>query len=138
MGQNNDYKYILQDFNHLYIGCRWTYQEMLEEEDMPFKWKVIASRYLSADIDKDTTLENHIFFLTEKDFAYQTLRQLKAVFKINVWVTADGKKRKKSGYVTKEMPIEEFVKDQKIHDQMDTVIVQELRISKLALMVFSV
>lgn len=37
MAENRDFKYVLQDFGNLYIGARFTYGEMLENEDIPFK-----------------------------------------------------------------------------------------------------
>lgn len=138
MAENNDFKYIVQSFNDYYIGARWTYGEMMVNENMPFKWKAIITHYLLKEVDKDTTMENHIFYMTEKDFAYQTFKELKARFKMSVYVPADGKRHKSGHYESREYKIEEIVNSRELHEQMDTIIVEELHLSKLALMMFAV
>lgn len=134
----NDFKYIVQSFGDYYIGARWTYGEMLVNEDMPFKWKAVVRHYLLKEVSPDTTMENHIFFMTEQDFAYETLKELKAKFKMSVWVPAGKSGRKGGRYESREYKIEEIVKSRKLHEQMDTIIVEELHLSKLALMTFAV
>lgn len=136
--ENNDFKYVMQDFGNIYIGARFTYGEMMVHDDMPFKWKAVITHYLIREVDKDTTMENHIFYMTEQDFAYQTYRELKARFKMSVWVPADGKKHKSGHYESREYKIEEIVKSKALHEQMDTIIVEELHLTKLALMSFAV
>ena len=32
MPQNQDFKYVLQDFGNIYIGARYSYEEMLKSE----------------------------------------------------------------------------------------------------------
>lgn len=132
----NDFKYVVQSFSDFYIGARWTYGEMLVNDEMPFKWKAIVRHYLIKDVAPDTTMENHIFFMTEQDFAYETLKELKARFKMSVWVP--GKGRKGGHYESREYKIEEIVRSKELHEQMDTIVVEELHLSKLALMTFAV
>lgn len=134
----NDFKYVVQSFSDFYIGARWTYGEMLVNENMPFKWKAIVRHYILKDVAPDNTMENHIFFMTEKDFSYDTLRELRAKFKMSVWVEADGKRHKNGHYESREYKIEEIVKSTQLHRQMDTIVVEELHLSKLALMTFAV
>lgn len=134
----NDFKYIVQSFGDFYIGARWTYGEMLANENMPFKWKAIIRHYILKDVAPDTTMENHIFFMSEQDFAYETLRELKAKFKMSVWMPPDGKHRRSGRYESREYKIEEIVKSRQLHEQMDTIVVEELHLSKLALMTFAV
>ena len=95
---------------------------MLLQEDMPFKWKAIIRHYLLKDVDEDTTLENHIFFMKKEDFSYETYRQLKAKFKLSVFNGDAGKKRTKSGYVSREYKIEEIVSNDRLHEIMDTLL----------------
>lgn len=133
----NDFKYVVQSFGTFYIGARWTYGEMLENESIPFKWKAVIKHYLLKEVAPDTTMENHIFFMTEQDFAYETLKELKAKFKMSVWQAPD-KKHKSGHYESREYTIEEIVKNTALHEQMDTVVVEELKLSKLALMTFAV
>lgn len=138
MAENNDFKYVMQDFGNIYIGARFTYGEMMTGEDMPFKWKAAIAHYILKDVEEDTTMENHIFFMTEQDFSYQTFRELKAKFKMSVWIPADGKKYKKGHYESREYRIEEIVKNAELHRQMDSIIVEELHLTKLSLMSFAV
>ena len=73
MPQNQDFKYVLQDFGNIYIGARYSYEEMLKSEDIPYKWKAIIRHYLLKETSPETTMENHIFFMKEDDFAYETV-----------------------------------------------------------------
>ena len=41
-----DKKYSMQDTGHLYIGVKYTFEELLEEENILFKFRLIAERYL--------------------------------------------------------------------------------------------
>lgn len=132
----NDFKYVVQSFGDFYIGARWTYGEMLVNDDMPFKWKAVVRHYLLKDVAPDTTMENHIFFMTEQDFAYETYRELKARFKMSVWVPKKGSRG--GHYESREYRIEEIVNSEELHEQMDTIVVEELHLSKLALMTFAV
>lgn len=138
MAQDRDFKYVLQDFGNLYIGARFTYGEMLENDDIPFKWRAIVRHYLLKEVNPETTMENHIFFMTERDFSYETLRELKAKFKMSVWVLPDGKRHRTGHYESREYKIEEIVTSEELHRQMDSIIVEELHLTKLALMTFAV
>lgn len=136
--ENKDFKYIMQDFNSVFIGARWTYQEMMENEDMPFKWKAIIAHYIVKDVDPSMKMEDHLFAMTEHDFSYQTFVQLKAKFKLSVWETNQGRWRKKSGYVSREYRIQDIVGNQELHENWDKVIVEELHLGKMSLMSFAV
>lgn len=136
--ENNDFKHIVQDFNNIFFGARWTYQEMIEHKDIPFKWKAIISHYIAKDADMSMKLEDHIFAMTEHDFSYQTYVQLKAKVKVSVWETKKGFFGTRSGYVSKEYKIEEIVAGRELHEYRDSVIVEEIRLGKMSLMGFSV
>ena len=51
-----DYKYVLQDTGTVSFGAKYSYKELIHEEDVPFKFKTIIERYLCKDLDMDTTL----------------------------------------------------------------------------------
>jgi len=136
--ENKDFKYIIQDFNSIYIGARFTYQEMMEHEDIPFKWKAVILHYLVKEADPAMKMEDHIFSMTEHDFSYQTYMQLKARFKLSVWEEKNGLFGKKSGYVSKEYSIQEIVRSKELHENRDSIIVEELHLGKMALMSFAV
>ena len=54
MPQNQDFKYVLQDFGNIYIGARYSYEEMLKSEEIPYKWKAIIRHYLLKETSPET------------------------------------------------------------------------------------
>ena len=113
---DNDFKYILQDISNIYVGARSTYGELAENEDLPHKLREVIVRIILSEVAGDTTPENH-----------QTR------FRMSVWEEADGKKRKKSGYVNREYALDEVVDSAELHQKKDTIVVEEMRVSKLGL-----
>lgn len=134
----DDYKYVLQDTATISFGAKYSYNEMIHDDDVNFKFKIIIERYLCKDLDMDTTLQSHLYYLTNESFVYECFRQLKAKVKINVLKekkTFLGKSKKV--YTTEIMPIKEFVGKDLQWKQDNGVFIQELTISKIALMAFS-
>ena len=131
-------KQLCVDFDLYTLGTSEEYEEMLKSEEIPYKWKAIIRHYLLKETSPDTTMENHIFFMKEDDFAYETFQELKASFKMSVWIEADGKRHKHGHYESREYKISEIVQSEELHRKMDTIIVEELHLTKLALMMFSV
>ena len=80
----DDYKYVMQDTGSISFGAKYSYKELIHDEDVNFKFKVIIERYLSKDLDMDTTLESQLYYLEDEGFTYQCFCQLKAKVKINV------------------------------------------------------
>lgn len=134
-----DYKYVLQDTGTVSFGAKYSYKELIHEEDVPFKFKTIIERYLCKDLDMDTTLESHLYYMTKESFTYECFQQLKAKVKINVLTEKKplfGKKKKV--YTTQIMSLKEFAEKDIEWKKENGVFVQELIIAKLALMTFSV
>lgn len=132
-----DYKYCIQDVSNLYIGSRYTMGELLEDENVSFKFRLIVERYIMPESDPEDTLETHLYYLDEKSFNVKIYRQLKARVKVNVI----GEKKSLTGKVTKEyttkvMPVEQLVKLSVREKEQIGMVVQELILSKLALMGF--
>lgn len=50
---NDDFKYVLQDTNTIYFGRELTYAEMMDREDVPFKFKAVLSAHIARDTDLD-------------------------------------------------------------------------------------
>jgi len=134
----DDYKYVMQDTGTISFGAKYSYRELIHDEDVNFKFKVIIERYLSKDLDLDTTLESHLYYLTNEGFTYECFNQLKTKVKINVLKEKKsllGKKKKV--YITEVMSLKEFVSKSTQWKQDNGVFIQEIIISKLALMTFS-
>lgn len=137
--QDNDFKYYMQDIGTLYFGARYSYEELMAHEMIPFKFKSIIEHYIMKDTQLDTTLESQFYYMTDDLFSYKTYMQLKAKVKISLLVE---KKplfgAKKTVYQTQVLSLDEFVRMNLAQKKKCGVIIQEIILSKLALMAFSV
>ena len=88
--QNRDFKYFMQDTGSLYLGAKYTYQEILEDEMVTFKFKSIVEHYIMKDTDPETTLESQLYYMTPEQFSYKTYTQLKARVKVSLLVEKRG------------------------------------------------
>ena len=84
--QDNDFKYFMQDVGNLYMGARYSYKEIRENEMVPFKLKSIIEHYIMKDTQAETTLESQFYYMTEEEFSYKTYMQLKAKVKVCMYV----------------------------------------------------
>lgn len=134
----DDYKYVLQDTGTISFGAKYSYKELIHDEDVPFKFKTIIERYLSKDLDMDTTLESHMYYMKKEGFPYECFLQLKTKVKINILQEKKslfGKKKK--AYTTQIMSLKEFAEKDIDWKNENSVFIQEIIISKLALMTFT-
>lgn len=137
--QDNDFKYVLNDTSYIYIGARFSYKELLEEEMIAFKLKTIISQYILKDVDEETTLESHFYYLTSDSFAYKTYRELKVKIKVSI----PKEKRSLTGrvryiYQDKVYTLKEFEELNLARKKQLGLIVREVIISKMGLMTFAV
>ncbi len=132
-----DYKYHMQDTGNLYIGAKYTLEDIIEEEEIMFKFRMIVERYVLPEADRQDTLETHLYYLDPKSFIVKVYKQVKARVKINIIE----EKRSliggtKKQYATRQMKIEELVAMSPEEKQEKGVVVQEMILSKLGLMAF--
>ena len=52
-----DYKYSMQDTSRVYVGCKYTFAELLEAEEVMFKFRMIVQKYIAPEYDPEDTLE---------------------------------------------------------------------------------
>lgn len=137
--ENRDYKYFMQDTGSVYLGAKLSYREILQDEMVNFKYKSIVEHYIFKDTDPETTLESHLYYMTKDQFSYRTYEQLKAKVKVTM---LEEKKTllggKKTGYTTKLLPLAAFTDMNLAQKKAKGVVIQELALSKLGLMSFSV
>lgn len=130
-----DYKYSMQDTSRLYVGSKYTMGELLEAEDILFKFRMIVERYILPESDLEDTLETHLYYLEKGKFLVQTYKHMKARVKVNI---IEEKKdlfgKKKKEYVTKNLTIDELVGMPVEEKERKGLVIQELSVSKLALM----
>lgn len=134
--ENQDFKYVCQDITNLYIGARFSYQELMELDEVPFKLKMIFSHYMLKEVAAETRIEDHIFYLEETSLSYLAYRQLKASFVLSVWQEKVG--RKTAGYRRQVCRIREIVGNRELMAKKDQIIVEELHITKLGLLGVSI
>ncbi|WP_026660325.1 hypothetical protein [Butyrivibrio sp. AC2005] len=129
----DDFKYTMQDVSRYYLGARLSYSEILAEEMAPFKFKTILERYIIKDIDSSTTLESHLYHLTEEDFEYRVYKQLKAKVRVSQL-----RKGSEDHYQEKVYTMNQLASISAEEKEKAGMIVRELVISKLALLAFSI
>lgn len=128
---DRDYKHVVQDVTNIYIGGKLSYGEMLDLDEIPFKFKVILSHYILKEIARETTIENHIFFMKKDDMSYMIYKKLKAKFRLYVF------DENKQSYVGREYRIEDIVDDEYLHENMNTIFVEEMHLYKINLLAVS-
>ena len=136
-----DYKYVMQDTAFLYLGTKYSYQEIVENEEIPFKLRTIVERYIIPEIGGETTLESDLYYMQEKDFTFRTYMQLKAKVKVSRLVTKKGFLgigKPQRVYETVMIPLVEFARMTKEQKEKDGIFIQELVINKLAMMAFTI
>ena len=134
--ENRDFKYVMHDLTNLYIGAKYTYNELMTAEETPFKLKTLISRFILREVDGDTKIEDHIFYLKETDMSYKIYKEMKAKFRLNVWKDeSDGVKT--PGYKSMTFRINEIVENEELMRKKDITIVEEVHITKLGLMAIS-
>ena len=148
-----DGKYCVQDVGTLYLGIKYTLGEILEEEEIPFKFRLLLERYILPEAHPEDTLETHLYYLDPKIFLAKIYRQLKARVRINIIEEKSAKgrgvnvretedrlkdrdPREGMSYTTKTLTLDEFAAMTPKEKESRGVVIQELLISKLALMVF--
>ena len=131
----NDFKYYMQDIERNYFGARYSYQEILDNEMAPFKFKTIITKYLKDEVDLDTKLESHFYYLTTDSFDYQIFKQLKTRIRV---VEYKGSEDSSRGFKEKIYTIEQLARISPEDKEKQGMIIREIFISKLALFAFSV
>lgn len=133
--ENKDFKYVIQDVSTLYIGAKFTYGEMIEDDEVPFKLKAIVQKNILSEMEPDLSLESHFYYMEDNGFIYQVYKQLRVKLKVSEIVEKKrlfGKKKKE--YVSKVYSLGEFVKIPLESKMQKGIVISEITMSKLALM----
>ncbi len=77
-GNDMSFKYLLQDFSRYYIGARMTYDELIDHEDMPGKFRSAIFRYMEDEVSMDTTVARHLLSMDPKSKSAMIYDQLQA------------------------------------------------------------
>lgn len=132
--ENRDFKYVMQDVSRVYIGAKYTYREMMDSDEIPFKLKAILSHYILKEVAEDTTPENHIFYIRDTDLSYMVYRQLRARFQMDFPVLS----RKGTWQYRREYhTIDEIIRHTEWKSKQDEIVVGEMVLTKLHIMMMS-
>ncbi len=131
----DDFKYYMQDIERNYFGARYSYREILDNEMAPFKFKTIITKYLKDEVDLDTKLESHFYYISTDSFDYQIFKQLKTRIRV---VEYKGSEDSSRGFKEKIYTIEQLARISPEDKEKQGMIIREIFISKLALFAFSV
>lgn len=137
--QYEDFKYVMQDTGSIYLGARFSYEELLEHEMVPFKLKAILTHYILKEASPDTTLESQFYYLEKDTFLYEIFKQLKIRVKIQRQVekkSLSGKEKIK--YQEEILKLDEITEMNLARKKGSGMLVREIIISKLGMMTFSV
>lgn len=134
MTEYKDYQYVMQDITTLYLGAQFTYEELLLNEEVPFKFKNMIQRCIKPELAMDTTLAGHFYHMDGSAFPYQVYRQLKTKVKFSILVQRKGVTGKtKQGYDTRILPLEQFSAIRPEEKEAQGIFIQEIGVSKMAL-----
>lgn len=131
MMENKDFKYVMQDLTNIYVGAKYTYIEMLEAEETPFKLKTLVRNYILKEVPEDTTIEQHLFMMKDTDPSFLLFKQMKASFKVYVRDESIGKT---GGYALHEYSVQQIVENAELHENRDDTVIQEMHLTKLGLL----
>jgi hypothetical protein len=136
---NNDFKYIIQDSSFVYFGKELTYAEMLENDNLPFKFKAIISNYISKDTDLNMKMTDHILNMGDDEFTRHIYEQLKMTVRVYYKTEKKGLGGKtKEKWIHEACPIKKFKDEYRERIINGDVLLTDVSISKLALMVISI
>ena len=131
----NDFKYYMQDIERYYFGARYDYNELIQNDLVPFKFKTVITKYFKDDIDFSTTLESHIYHMNRETFDYKVYKQLRTRIRTSIYKNPS---KKDKGFKEKIYKIEEIAKISPEDKEKLGMIVREVIVSKLGLWGFQV
>lgn len=136
---NQDYKYVMQDAGTIYLGAKFSYEEIMEHADITFKIKAIIEHYLTKEIAMETSLESHFYYMEPKSFSARTYEQLKVKIKVSERQKKKGLfGKEKTVYTDKLYKMQEFTALSVEEKKKKGILIQEIAFPKMALMMFPV
>lgn len=135
--ENRDYKYVMSDYSNVYLGGKFSYRNIIENVDVNFKIKSIAERHLMQELEPDTSLESHFYFMKPEDEVAKVYKQLKA--KVKVCMLEEKKHiggKVTNSYKTRVLSMDDFFKINLAQRKAKGMVIQEIILPKLGFMTF--
>ncbi len=135
----NDYKYIIEDFSNYYIGARLSYQELADDENTPGRLKDAVYRTFFKEIAPSMTIGEHLLKLEDTSVCHMAFSQLRIRIKVTALIQKPDKKGNlKEVYETKDYSLDEFLKQKEIKENPEQYLIQEICFKKRHLMMMHV
>lgn len=139
MQNNDDFKYVIQDTNCVYLGRELTYAEMMDKDDVPFKFKAVISAHIARDTDLDSKMADHLLRISDKEFSYRIFEQLKLTVRVCYKIQKKGFGGKtKDKWIHKACPFKQFCEEYRSQVADGGMRIEDFSISKLALMALNI
>ena len=138
MTEYQDYKYVIQDTSKLYIGAKFSLEELSKHEQLSFKFRSIVMRHVMPNISAETTLEYLFYYMKPEGYLYEMFLQLKTRVKVTR-LTEKKNLFGKVSYIHKEMlyKLSDFVQIFTEEKEAEGILIQEIQFANLAIMTFS-
>lgn len=138
----NDFKYAMEDLYRIYLGARNSYRELLESDQVNTRFKVVIRQYLLPLVEENTTLESHLYYMTQGSREYEIYRQLGARVRLSRRMDRRGfskgfSGRRNADYREEVQKIEELASLSPQEKERRGYILTELQIPKLKLAGFA-
>ncbi len=127
--ENRDFKHVIQETYHVYIGASMTYQEAIENDEVPFKFKAAVHNFVFGEADREGTIREHLMNLKPGDSSMLLFKQIKLKMTVNS-VKPDASGR----YTHKTIDVNEYVTNPVYSEHRDDWFIEEIVISKLSLL----
>ena len=112
---------------------------MMAREDVPFKFKAIINSHIAKDTDLGKTISTHVLEIDPNSFTYRIFEQLKVMVRVCYKTQRSGLfGGKKEKWVHKTCPIKLFCTEYRDQVKAHEIVIEDISISKLALMVINI
>ena len=136
---NNDYKYVIDTLSYLLLGTKYTYEEIVYNNDISLKYRTIIRRCFEREVDiATTTLESHLYYMKPEDDSFDIYRRLHARVRVYLPVARIRHGHEKTEYEEHIYKIAELAAIRPQDKEAAGMIIHELQLSKVSLMSFAI
>ena len=127
----------MENMSVLQIGAKYSYRELVDDIDLSYKYRCIIKQLLLQEVDADTTIESHLYYMKPQDESCRIYRQLRA--KIRIYVPKVKKQlggRTDTEFEERVLTAEELASISPEQKTLMGMMISELQLSKMGLMTF--
>jgi hypothetical protein len=132
--QYGDFQYIIDDLYAVTIGAKLSYAQLMDNEDLSYKYRCIIKRYFLQEVADDTTLESHFYYMAPDAQSTEIYDRMRTKVRIYYPVTRTKGGRSETVYEERVMKPSELAAIPPASKEKMGIIVHEVEISKRGLM----